>query len=47
LSLWLDIRSMSVTIGNIFIITIYFLFGFFQSVGDPVGERSPWDGIPF
>jgi OPA family glycerol-3-phosphate transporter-like MFS transporter 1/2 len=39
-SLWLDIQSMCVTIGNIFIITIYFLFGFFQSVGDPVGERS-------
>jgi len=37
-SLWMDIRSMSVTLGNIFIITIYFLFGFFQSVGDPVGE---------
>ena len=37
-SLWMNIRSMSVTLGNIFIITIYFLFGFFQSVGDPVGE---------
>lgn len=37
-SLWMDILSMSVTLGNFFIIAIYFLFGFFQSAGGPVGK---------
>jgi OPA family glycerol-3-phosphate transporter-like MFS transporter 1/2 len=34
----MDILSMSVTLGNFFIIAIYFLFGFFQSAGGPVGK---------
>lgn len=39
-SLWMDILSMSVTLGNFFIIAIYFLFGFFQSAGGPVGKYN-------
>ena len=38
LSLWMDILSMSVTLGNFFIIAIYFMFGFFHSAGGPVGK---------
>jgi len=37
-SLWLDFVGFSELLGNIFILAIYFLFGFFQSTGGPVGE---------
>jgi len=37
LSLWMDILSMSMILGNFFIIAVYFCFGFFQSTGGPVG----------
>jgi len=37
LSLWFDFLSMSVVFGNFFIISVYALFGFFQSTGVPVG----------
>lgn len=36
-SLWFDFEGMSETLGNFFIIAVYFLFGFFQSTGGPVG----------
>jgi len=38
ISLWFDFLSFSMTLGNFFIIGVYFLFGFFQSTGGPVGE---------
>ena len=37
-SLWYDFVGLSVTLGNFFILAVYFLFGFFQSTGGPVGE---------
>lgn len=36
-SLWFDFVHFSETLGNFFIIGVYFLFGFFQSTGGPVG----------
>jgi len=36
-SLWFDFVGFSVTLGNFFILGVYFLFGFFQSTGGPVG----------
>lgn len=36
-SLWFDFLALSLTLGNFFIIAVYFLFGFFQSTGGPVG----------
>ncbi len=37
-SLWYDFVGFSMTLGNFFIIAVYFLFGFFQSTGGPVGK---------
>lgn len=37
ISLWFDFLSFSMTLGNFFIIAVYFMFGFFQSTGGPVG----------
>ena len=37
-SLWLDFVGFSEQLGNFFILAVYFLFGFFQSTGGPVGE---------
>lgn len=36
-SLWFDFVHFSESLGNLFIIGVYFLFGFFQSTGGPVG----------
>jgi len=36
-SLWFDFLSFSQLLGNFFIVAVYFLFGFFQSTGGPVG----------
>jgi len=36
-SLWFDFVGFSETLGNFFILGVYFLFGFFQSTGGPVG----------
>ena len=36
-SLWFDFVRFSETLGNFFILGVYFLFGFFQSTGGPVG----------
>jgi len=36
-SLWFDFVHFSESLGNLFIIAVYFLFGFFQSTGGPVG----------
>lgn len=36
-SLWFEFVKFSETLGNFFIIGVYFLFGFFQSTGGPVG----------
>lgn len=40
ISLWFDFLSLSMTLGNFFIIAVYFLFGFFQSTGGPVGASD-------
>ena len=36
-SLWFEFVQFNETLGNFFIIGVYFLFGFFQSTGGPVG----------
>lgn len=36
-ALWFDFHGMSVLLGNIFILLVYAIFGFFQSTGGPVG----------
>ena len=38
-SLWADFEGMSKQLGDFFILAVYFLFGFFQSTGGPVGEN--------
>lgn len=35
-SLWFDFVGFSASLGNFFILAVYFLFGFFQSTGGPV-----------
>lgn len=37
LAIWFDFLGLSVLLGNIFILSVYFVFGFFQSTGGPVG----------
>ena len=37
-SLWFDFVGFSEQLGNFFILAVYFLFGFFQSTGGPVGK---------
>jgi len=37
ISLWFDFVGFSMALGNFFILAVYFLFGFFQSTGGPVG----------
>ena len=36
-AIWFDFEGYSATLGNCFIIAVYFLFGFFQATGGPVG----------
>ena len=36
-ALWFQFEKMSVALGDFFILAVYFLFGFFQSTGGPVG----------
>jgi sugar phosphate permease len=36
-SLWFDFVGFSEQMGNFFILAVYFMFGFFQSTGGPVG----------
>jgi len=36
-SLWFDFVGFSEQLGNFFILAVYFMFGFFQSTGGPVG----------
>lgn len=36
-ALWFDFEGYSVALGNLFMLAVYFLFGFFQSTGGPVG----------
>lgn len=36
-SLWAEFEKMSEALGNFFILSVYFLFGLFQSTGGPVG----------
>ena len=36
-ALWFDFHGMNVLLGNIFILLVYAVFGFFQSTGGPVG----------
>ena len=37
-SLWFDFVGFSEHLGNFFILAVYFMFGFFQSTGGPVGK---------
>jgi sugar phosphate permease len=36
-AIWFDFEGMSVALGNFFILAVYFIFGFFQATGGPVG----------
>ena len=36
-ALWFDFEGYSAALGNFFMLSVYFLFGFFQSTGGPVG----------
>mmetsp|Transcript_29472 Transcript_29472/g.71142 ORF Transcript_29472/g.71142 Transcript_29472/m.71142 type:complete len:437 (-) Transcript_29472:2009-3319(-) len=36
-AIWFDFVSINVTFANIFILAVYFVFGFFQATGGPVG----------
>lgn len=36
IALWFDFHGFNVILGNIFVLSVYFLFGFFQSTGGPV-----------
>jgi len=36
-AIWFDFHGMSALLGNGFILAVYFLFGFFQATGGPVG----------
>jgi sugar phosphate permease len=37
IALWFDFVGFSESLGNFYILTVYFVFGFFQSTGGPVG----------
>jgi sugar phosphate permease len=37
LSIWFELEHYSALLGNILILSVYFLFGFFQATGGPVG----------
>ena len=37
-SLWFDFVGFNVTLGSVFVLGVYFLFGLFQSTGGPVGK---------
>eukprot|EP00567_Pseudictyota_dubia_P017072 CAMPEP_0197436578 /NCGR_PEP_ID=MMETSP1175-20131217/4007_1 /TAXON_ID=1003142 /ORGANISM="Triceratium dubium, Strain CCMP147" /LENGTH=491 /DNA_ID=CAMNT_0042965899 /DNA_START=71 /DNA_END=1546 /DNA_ORIENTATION=- len=36
-AIWFDFHSFDAALGNFFILAVYFIFGFFQSTGGPVG----------
>ena len=36
-AIWFDFETYSEALGNLFMLSCYFLFGFFQSTGGPVG----------
>jgi OPA family glycerol-3-phosphate transporter-like MFS transporter 1/2 len=36
-AIWFDLVNINAAIGNFFIIAVYFIFGFFQATGGPVG----------
>jgi len=36
-AIWFDFHGMSALLGNTFVLAVYFLFGFFQATGGPVG----------
>ena len=40
IAIWFDFEGFSVALGNCFIIAVYFLFGFFQATGGPVGTAG-------
>jgi sugar phosphate permease len=37
IAIWFDFLGLSVSLGNFFILAVYFIFGFFQATGGPVG----------
>jgi MFS transporter, OPA family, solute carrier family 37 (glycerol-3-phosphate transporter), member 1/2 len=37
IAIWFDFHALSAALGNGFILAVYFLFGFFQATGGPVG----------
>merc|ERR1739838_422309 len=36
-AIWFDFHGLNANLGNFFVLSVYFLFGFFQSTGGPVG----------
>lgn len=38
LFIWFDLEHYSETLGNLSILFVYFVFGFFQATGGPVGS---------
>jgi sugar phosphate permease len=36
-AIWFDFEGFSATLGSLFVLSVYFLFGFFQATGGPVG----------
>jgi OPA family glycerol-3-phosphate transporter-like MFS transporter 1/2 len=47
IALWFNFEGMSVSLGNFFILAVYFLFGFFQSTGGPVSSNSKVKGVDY
>lgn len=39
-AIWFDFEGFSAALGNFFILAVYFLFGFFQATGGPVGTAG-------
>lgn len=37
IAIWFDFHGLNANLGNFFVLSVYFLFGFFQSTGGPVG----------
>lgn len=37
IAIWFDFEGISAALGNFFILAVYFVFGFFQATGGPVG----------
>jgi MFS transporter, OPA family, solute carrier family 37 (glycerol-3-phosphate transporter), member 1/2 len=40
IALWFDFHGFNAILANVFILSVYFLFGFFQSTGGPVSVHT-------